>query len=158
MTPSIARSRLARRSRSVAATRLARRVGSASEDQLERIHGVRARMIVGTIFRLIPLQLDRRRAQGVDAAIEWRIGEPDGRALLYTLTIRDGRGRASRRPVAEPDLALEMSTADFLRLVAGVENGLTLFSKARLRIARGDLELAMRLPTIFRIPRELRSR
>jgi hypothetical protein len=54
--------------------------------------------------------------------------------------------------VAEPDLMIELSIADFLRLVAGVESGPVLFSEGRLRM-RGDAGLALRLPRVFRVPR-----
>jgi hypothetical protein len=149
----IAASSLARRSRRLVATRFVRRVAGTSDAALEGLDGVRARVVVGAVFRLIPLGLDRRAARRVRAAVEWRITEPDGGAALYTLTVRDGRAAVRRRPVARPDLVLELSTADFLRLVAGLESGPRLFSQARLRIAGGDLELAMRLPRLFRVPR-----
>jgi predicted lipid carrier protein YhbT len=47
---------------------------------------------------------------------------------------------------------VEISIADFLRLVAGVESGPTLFTQGRLKV-NGDPGLALALPRLFRVPR-----
>ena len=134
------------------ATEFVRRVGRASEDDLEKVDGVRGRVLVAGVFRLMPLQVDRRAASRVSGTIEFRITEADGGATLHTLILREGRLRVRRGVVAEPDLVVELAAGDFLRLAAGVESGPALFAEGRLRL-RGDLGLALRLPRVFRVPR-----
>jgi hypothetical protein len=148
----VARSRVVRRGRRLIATRFVRRVAEASDGSLEGLDGLRGRLLAGAVFRLIPLQFDRRAGRDMRVAVEWRLTEPDGGASVRTLTIRDGRCRVRRGVVAEPDLVVELSIADFLRLVAGVESGPALFSEGRLRV-RGDPGLALALPRVFRVPR-----
>jgi hypothetical protein len=148
----VARSRVARRGRRLAATRFVRWVAEAPDGSLEGLDGLRGRLLAGAVFRLIPLQFDRRAGREMRVAVEWRLTEPDGGAPVRTLTIRDGHCRVRRGVVADPDLVVELSIADFLRLVAGVESGPALFSEGRLRV-RGDAGLALRLPRVFRVPR-----
>ena len=134
------------------ATRFARWVRDAPPERLEAIDGVRARVIVGVIFRAMPHQFSRRAAGTVRAAIEWRVREPDGGASVQTLIVRDGRCRVRSGPLADPDLVIETSVADFLRLAAGVEKGPVLFATGRMKL-RGDAGLALRLSMMFLVPR-----
>jgi len=126
-------------------------VRDAPDGRLERIDGVRARLLVLAIFRAAPTQLNRRSVRDLEAAVEWRIAEADGGASLHTMLIGGGRCRVKTGPVAEPDLVIELELADFLRLVAGAANGAELFGTGKLKL-RGDLGLALRLPRLFRVP------
>lgn len=130
------------------------RVRSTPTKQLETFDGWRARLVVGGLLRLVPFALDRRRAaRARPCTVEWRITEPDGGASIHTLLIADGRARVRRGVVAAPDLTIAMDTADFLRLVAGIEPGVTLFMQGRLRLD-GDPTVALRLSRLFRPPRK----
>jgi hypothetical protein len=133
-------------------TRFVARVANAREGELESLDGWRARLLVATILRLVPLQYNRRGARDLAGAVEWRISEPDGGASVHTLTLRDRRCRMRAGIVAEPDLTIGLQAADFLRLVAGLESGPKLFGRGRLYIS-GDLGLALKLPRAFRVPR-----
>jgi putative sterol carrier protein len=124
-----------------------------SNKELETFGGLRARLVVGAILRLAPTALNRRRAARVrHTAIEWRVTIPGGDASVHTMVITEGRARVRRGIVAEPNMTLTIDTADFLRLVAGMENGAALFMGGRVKI-EGDPTVALSLARLFRMPR-----
>ena len=131
--------------------RFARWVRDSPAERLEAIDGIRARLLAGAIFRAMPRQFSRRAAGTVRAVIEWRVREPDGGASVHTLVIRDGRCKVRGGALADPDLVIETSLADFLRLAAGVDKGPVLFATGRMKL-RGDAGLALRLSMMFLVP------
>jgi hypothetical protein len=140
---------LSRTVRNRASRRFRRSVEAAGDEGLERLDGLRARIVVTVLFRLAPLVVDRRRARRRDGVVEWRITEPDGGASVHTMVFAGGRLRVRRGVVAEPDLTLQLAAADLLRLAAGTADGVTLVFTGRLRVS-GDLEFAFLLPRLLR--------
>ena len=138
----------------LAADRFARSIGRLPEDRLDRMmRGWRRRGILRQVFFGMPRQLNRKAAGDVRALVEYRVrGGRDGGVDRYQVTIEDGRARARRGGDAQPDVTLEMDPAPFLQLVTGVASGPELFMRGRLQID-GDLMLATRLPSLFRIPK-----
>ena len=134
-----------------AATSFAVWVRDAPPGGLERLGAIRGRLLVAGVFGAMPRAFKGRAGADVDAVIEWRVRDPSGRASVRALTIRAGRCRVGRRKPVKPDLVIETSTADFLRLAAGVEKGAMLFATGRLRL-RGDAGLALRLSLLFLLP------
>jgi putative sterol carrier protein len=112
-----------------------------------RLRGV----VLGQIFRTI-----RRRAQPdprVDAVIEFRItGRRDGGIDRYQLALIDGRGRRPRHDEPKPALTLELEPVAFLRLIGGTASAERLLIAGKLKV-RGDLLLALALPTALGAPR-----
>jgi SCP-2 sterol transfer family len=141
--------RIRRTVRDRASRRFRRGVREAGDEGLERLDGLRGRLLVTALFACAPLVVNRRAARRRDGSVEFRVKQPGGRASMHTLVFRDGRCRARRGVVAEPDLTLELTTADLLRLAAGLIDGLSLVFTGRLRIS-GDLDLAFRLPRMLR--------
>jgi putative sterol carrier protein len=135
------------------ADRFARQVNRMPEERLDRImRGWRRRGILRQVFFGMPRQLDRNAARDVRAVVEYRVrGRPDGGVDRYQVTIEDGRARARRGGDASPTVTLELEPAAFLQLVAGVATGPELFMRGRLQLD-GDLMMATRLPSLFRIP------
>ena len=111
-----------------------------------RLRGV----LLWQIFRTI-----RQRAQPdprVNAVVEFRIaGRRDGSIDRYQLTLIDGRCKTSRRDGGRAALTLELEPVAFLRLVGGATSAARLLSTRQLTL-RGDLRLALALPTALRIP------
>ncbi len=98
-------------------------------------------------------RIDARRAAGVDAVVEWRIGgRRRGGVDRYQLAFAGGRCRARRGGRQVPTLTLELDGVGFLRLVAGASGAARLALGGRLRV-RGDLVLAARLPRLLNVPR-----
>ncbi len=111
-----------------------------------RLRGV----LLWQIFRTIA-----RRAQPdahVAGVVEFRIaGRRDGGIDCYQITLADGRGGASRGGGPAPALTLELEPVAFLRLVGGTASPPRLLIAGKLKL-RGDLILALTLPTALRIP------
>ena len=107
--------------------------------------------VLWQIFRTI-----RQRAQPdarVDAVVEFRItGRRDGGIDRYQLALTDGRGRRPRHDTRKPALTLELDPVAFLRLVGGTASAERLLIAGKLK-PRGDLLLALALPTALRVPR-----
>jgi hypothetical protein len=141
--------RLRRTVRDRASYAFRRRVREAGDDGLERLDGRRARLAASALFACAPLVTNRRAARKRNGSVEFRVKQPSGSASMHTLLFRDGRCRARRGVVAEPDLTLELAIADLLRLAAGEIDGMSLVFAGRLRIS-GDLDLAFRLPRMLR--------
>jgi len=108
-------------------------------------------LVLGQIFRTI-----RRRAQPdprVDAVIEFRItGRRDGGIDRYQLALIDGRGRRPRHDEPKPALTLELEPVAFLPLIGGTASAERLLIAGKLKV-RGDLLLALALPTALGAPR-----
>jgi hypothetical protein len=138
-----------RRIRRAIVRRFRAAVHDAGDEGLEQLDGRRARLAASALLACAPLVTNRRAARRRDGTVEFRVKQPGGGASMHTLVFRDGRCRARRGVVAEPDLTLELAIADLLRLAAGQIDGLSLVFTGRLRIS-GDLDLAFRLPRMLR--------
>jgi hypothetical protein len=127
-------------------------VRTSSERRLRSVMGGRLRgVVLWQIFRTM-----RQRAQPdarVDAVVEFRItGRRNGGIDTYQLALIDGRGRRPGRNAPRPSLTLELEPVAFLRLVGGTAGAERLLIAGRLKV-RGDLLLALALPTALRVPR-----
>jgi SCP-2 sterol transfer family len=127
-------------------------VRSSSEHRLASVvRGWLGGVLVWQIFRTIA-----QRAQPharVAAVVEFRItGRRDGGINRYQITLINGRGRASRGTGPAPTLTLELEPVAFLQLVGGTASPQRLLIAGKLKL-RGDLILALALPTALRIPR-----
>jgi len=127
-------------------------VTRSSEQRLQSVMRGRLRAVVlWQIFRTI-----RQRAQPdarVDAVVEFRItGRRDDGVDRYQLALIDGRGKRPRRDAPRPALTLELEPVAFLRLVGGTAGAERLLIAGKLKV-RGDLLLALALPTALRVPR-----
>jgi hypothetical protein len=127
-------------------------VARGTEAGAEPPRGLRRRIILTTIFRAMPRQLDRRRAKKVDAVVEWRIADGEGGVDIWTTTIRDGRCRVRRGGAEKPRTRIETGTGEFLALVTGNASGPSLWMNGHLRI-EGDVMFAGALASMFRAPR-----
>lgn len=108
-------------------------------------------VLLWQIFRTI-----RQRAQprkSLNAVVEFRItGRRDGGIDRYRLAFSGGRCRASRQDGTTPALTLELEPVAFLRLVGGTASPQRLLLAGKLKL-RGDLLLALALPTTLRLPK-----
>jgi putative sterol carrier protein len=129
-------------------------VRDATDDQLQDGLDANRQLILEEIFRRMPEQFDPERAAGVEAIVEWRIRDrPGGGHDAWHVTLRDGRCEVAEGPADEPTVIYEIRPIDFIRLITNNASGPRLFLFGRLKI-RGNLVLATRMPTFFRIPGE----
>ncbi|MCQ0018757.1 SCP2 sterol-binding domain-containing protein [Actinomadura madurae] len=86
---------------------------------------------------------DPSAAGGFTGELEFRLTR-----TVWTLELGKTRARARVGAAKNPALTLTLSTADFLRVLAGDANPASLLMDGRLRL-RGDVELAPRLSEMF---------
>ena len=137
----------------------ARMVVRSSDERLRWLSsGWRRRLVLAAILQQMPRRLDRGKARGVHAVVNWRLtGAPDGGIDHFQVRIDDGQCRVSLRPKESARATLELDGADFFRLAAGTAEGAELFMAGKLRI-EGDLVFTAQLQSLFRIPARPRKR
>ncbi|WP_103532867.1 SCP2 sterol-binding domain-containing protein [Streptomyces sp. SM11] len=136
----------------VAPDEFARIVKGLSAKQLAEImRGELRTRILGEVFGRMKQQFRPDAAAGLTALVRWRItGESD---VVYETAIADGACEITPgRSDAEPRTTLVMTDAEFLKLVSGNGNPVTMFMTRKLKVA-GDVGLASGLTRYFDIPK-----
>lgn len=136
----------------VAPEEFARIVKGLSAEQLaEVMRGELRARILGEVFGRMRQQFRPGAAGGLTALIRWKItGEDDA---VYETAIADGACEVTPgRSEAEPRTTLVMADAEFLKLVSGNGNPVTMFMTRKLKVA-GDVGLASGLTRYFDIPK-----
>ena len=107
--------------------------------------------ILREIFSRMERQFRPDAAGSLNALIRWKVtGETD---VVYEVTVADGTCSVHEgRTEAEPRVTLVLADADFLRLVSGNANPVTMFMTRKLKLA-GDVGLATGLTRLFDIPK-----
>jgi putative sterol carrier protein len=126
-------------------------IAEASDDQIAEGLRVNRALLLEEIFSRWPSQFEPARARDVNAVIEWEITNPDGGEDRWQIAIKDGECSAARNGEAEPDVTFRIDPVDFVKLIAGAENGPKLFVFGKLKIS-GNLLLAARVQGFFRVP------
>ena len=129
-------------------------VAGATDQQLEELMASEARKdIVEDIFRRMAEHVDPDRARDVNAVVHWTIYDrPDGGYDHYEVVLEGGACTVSESPSREAAITLKLKPADFLKLVSGNASGPTMFMTGKLKL-EGDVMLASRLTSMFRIPK-----
>ncbi|MCM2410449.1 SCP2 sterol-binding domain-containing protein [Streptomyces sp. RKAG290] len=130
----------------------ARIVKGLSAKQLgEVMHGELRTRVLGEVFGRMRQQFRPEAAGQLKALIRWKItGDTDE---VYETSIAEGGCTISEgRSDAEPRTTLVMGDADFLKLVSGNGNPVTMFMMRKLKVA-GDVGLASGLTRYFDIPK-----
>ncbi|MGQ9524089.1 MAG: SCP2 sterol-binding domain-containing protein [Armatimonadota bacterium] len=103
-------------------------------------------LTVPIIFEYMPQGFNASAAQGVRAVYLWRVtGEGGG---VWVVRIADGKCQVTSGPVANPDVAFEISAQDLLDLISGKLNGMEAVMTGRLKI-EGDMNLAAQFAQFF---------
>jgi predicted lipid carrier protein YhbT len=134
---------------------LAKTVQSASPERLEQLMQTPARRVVlDAIFWQMPQFLDRQQSRKLNASVRWTIsGRAAGGADVYDLVFTDGRCRVIRGGgTVEPPVAITVDGVEFLRIAAGSSDPMRAYFNSRIAIT-GDIMVAARLVSLFRIPR-----
>lgn len=134
--------------------RVAQFVRDSSDTRLERLmRSPVRRVMLEAIFWQMPRHVDQDRARGTRSSIRWRItGRPDGGVDVYQLELADEACRVQRNPTgSDAQLTITVDGAEFLRLATGNSNPMQAYFAGRVALS-GDIMLAARLATLFRIP------
>jgi len=108
------------------------------------------------IVRALPLALAKRfdpdSARGLEAVLELRVSNPDGREPdLFELMISDGSCEVRPGPAHDPGASAQIGADDMIRLASGAVGWPQLLAAGRLELS-GDPFLALRFPNLFRLP------
>jgi capsular exopolysaccharide synthesis family protein len=104
------------------------------------------------IFKAMEREFDPKEGEGVDAVVHWEIGgRGDGGVDRWQVVISDGNCRAARELDREPTVTIKLDGLQLLELVTGIASGPELFISGKLKM-EGDVVLAARLVSLFRIP------
>ena len=106
-------------------------------------------MTPNELFAELPANLDPNTAKGLAATIQFNVtGEAGGR---WWVTVRDGRAESGEGSAPNANVTILMDAQDYVDMVTGALNHQIAFMSGRLQIS-GDMELAMKLRTLFRRP------
>ncbi|MEV7108827.1 SCP2 sterol-binding domain-containing protein [Streptomyces atroolivaceus] len=125
--------------------------GLSARELGEVMHGDLRARVLSEVFGRMKQQFRPEAAGQLKALIRWKItGESEE---VYETSIADGACTVSAgRSGAEPRTTLVMGDADFLKLVSGNGNPVTMFMMRKLKVA-GDVGLASGLTRYFDIPK-----
>jgi putative sterol carrier protein len=109
--------------------------------------------ILREIFNRFPAQFRPDQAGDTDAVIHWQVGgRTDGSSDTFEVVIAAGTCLVSPEPVGDPTLTVTLNGAEFLQLLSGTANPMTMFLTGKLK-AKGDLSLAANLANLFDLPK-----
>ncbi|MFH8344520.1 SCP2 sterol-binding domain-containing protein [Streptomyces sp. NPDC018045] len=125
--------------------------GLSTKEITELARGGLRERVLGEVFGRMGRQFRPDAATGVHAVIRWRITGEREAVWETTLadgvcTVREGAG------TAEPRLTLTLGDAEFLRLVSGNGNPVTMVLTRKIKVS-GDLGLAAGMNRYFDIPK-----
>ncbi|MGL5927947.1 MAG: SCP2 sterol-binding domain-containing protein [Dermatophilaceae bacterium] len=128
-------------------------VSRASQRELRAdLGGPHREALLDLVFARFPGQFRPEQAGSRSARIDFRItGGPSGSSDTYAVVVDGGACSIDKHPTGEPDLSLTLGPAEFLGLIVGTGNPVTMFLTGKVR-ARGDLALAGALRTWFAGP------
>ncbi len=138
------------------ASRLAPLLEAIPDRHLEQLMRTPARrVVVETIFLLMPRYLNRSQATGLDMTIRWRVKGPvphEDEIDVYDLIIVQRRCRVTRgESEGRPLVTITIEPIELLRLVTGRTSPMQSYLGGRLSL-RGDIMQAARLTSLFRVP------
>jgi putative sterol carrier protein len=108
-------------------------------------------VIVTEVFRRMPERLNGRAAAGMQAAIQWRIGRPDGGHDRYLVRIANGSCEVEPGGEGDARVSLQMDSLTFCKLVTGNANPVMQFMTGKLSV-QGDLMFAASITRLFDVP------
>ncbi|HYN37499.1 MAG TPA: LLM class flavin-dependent oxidoreductase [Actinomycetota bacterium] len=123
-----------------------------NDDQIrEVIHQVGTDKTLDRVFEGFEQRFVPERAEDVSADVMFVVKDND-EEHSYTISIKDKTCTAKNEAIADPRTTLTTDLASFLKLIAGVEDGMKLFMGGKLKVS-GDLMFSTRLMTFFDQPK-----
>jgi putative sterol carrier protein len=101
------------------------------------------------VMSRMPGAFQSEKAAGIKAAIQYHLTGAE--AGDWVIRLGDGLCQVEKGVVEAPNLTLTADSADYLAIITGKLNAMSAFAEARLKL-KGDLGLAMKLITLFKLP------
>ena len=104
---------------------------------------------IDQVMKALPDAFQADQAGNINAFVQFRFtGE---QAADWGLHIQDGACTASPGSLDQPNVTMEVDSGDFLDMLSGRLEPMAAFMRGKLQL-RGDVALAMKLPTLFKRP------
>lgn len=131
-------------------------MGSVTDEQLEEMMGGPLRKkVLDEIFSRMADHVDPGKVGDTNAVIHFKIfdrpEDQGGGYDEYEVVFENGKAQLSTEPHHDASVTIKVRPVDFLKLASNRASGPTLFMTGKLKI-EGDLMLATRLTSFFRIP------
>jgi putative sterol carrier protein len=131
-------------------------IAGASDEQIaEVVSGPQRRQVLDEIFNRMAEHVNPEQARSQNAVVHFKIldkpQDQGGGYDHYEVVFESGGCAASGEPQRDPNVTIKVGPVDFLKLAANKASGPTLFMTGKLKL-EGDLMLASRLTSFFRIP------
>lgn len=126
-------------------------VGSLSDDEIRGITGSDRERLLDYVFGAIPDAFQADRAGDGSARIGFSItgdGDPD----RYAVVVDNGVCTVEKNPEQESAASLTLGLAEFLRLIVGTANPVTMVMFGKIKVA-GELAQVLAFQRWFEMPR-----
>jgi putative sterol carrier protein len=104
-------------------------------------------LTVEQLMEKMPGAFIPEKAEGVDAVIQFNLGEQGGD---WVVTIRDQKCVAERGTTDNPNLTLTAEASDYIDMITGKLNPMTAIGTKKV-VLKGDLNLAMKYMNLFKL-------
>ncbi len=105
-------------------------------------------LTVADLMSKMPKAFLPEKAPGLDAVIQFKFSGAE--AGEWFATIKDGKCAVEKGTFPTPKMTLTADSADYVKIFTGEVDGMQAFMQGKLKLA-GDLNLAMKLMTMFKI-------
>jgi putative sterol carrier protein len=106
-------------------------------------------LTIQKLMSLMPKAFVPEKAGDLDAVIQFNLGGEGGGD--WAVTISEGSCSVSPGVAENPKLTLSAQAADYLDIITGKVNAMSAFAEGKIKL-KGDLGLAMKLMTFFKLP------
>jgi putative sterol carrier protein len=134
----------------------AKLMSSVTDEQLgEMMSGPLRKQVLDEIFSRMADHVEQGKVGDTNAVVHFKIldrpEDQGGGYDQYEVVFEDGTAKLSESPERDADVTIKVDPVSFLKLASNRANGPTLFMTGKLKL-EGDLMLAQRMTSFFRIP------
>jgi putative sterol carrier protein len=131
-------------------------MGSVSDDDLKTMmNGPLRKQVLDEIFNRMADHIEEGKIGSTEAVVHFKIldrpEDQGGGYDQYEVIFENGTAKLSETPNRDATVTIKVRPVDFLKLASNRASGPTLFMTGKLKL-EGDLMLASRLTSFFRIP------
>jgi putative sterol carrier protein len=105
-------------------------------------------LTVADLMSKMPNAFQPEKAPGLDAVIQFKFSGAE--AGDWFAAVKDGKCTVEQGTHPSPKMTLSADSADYVKIFTGEVDGMQAFMQGKLKLA-GDLNLAMKLMTMFKI-------
>jgi putative sterol carrier protein len=134
----------------------AKLIAGATDEQIaEGVNGPQRKQILDEIFGRMAEHVEPSQLGDTEAVVHFKIldrpEDQGGGYDHYEVAFKEGTCTVTDEPKQDPKVTIKVPAIEFLKLAANKASGPSLFMTGKLRL-EGDLMLAARLTSFFRIP------